>query len=385
MPLKKVKNDNLKIGFVFDDSLDRVDGVAQYVKTLGKWLTKQGYEVGYLVGETKMKSWAGGKIYSLAENIHVSFNGNRLTTPRPADKKRIDELLSNEAFDVLHIQMPYSPFMAKHAINLAPKLTAVVGTFHILPAGWMARWGTSLLRFTYGKSLKRIDKYFSVSENAAIFAEITFKIKSKVLPNVIEADLFVRPVPAKRTGHTIVFLGRLVERKGAMFLLKAFSNLAQQLPDAKLIVAGDGPERNRLEDYVRKSKLEQSIIFKGFIDEKEKASLLNSADIACFPALYGESFGIVLIEAMAAGAGVVIGGDNLGYRSVLDSDMLINPRDTTSFANCLRQVLSNPELATNLHERQQAKVKQYDVEVVGPKLVQEYRDAVAKRRKSSDN
>src|SRR5204863_1213378 len=94
----------LSIGFVIDDSLDRTDGVQQYVKSLGAWLSSRGHRVSYLSGQTTMTSWKGGQVYSLARNIRVKFNANRLAIPAPADKSEIIKILDAEQYDVLHIQ-----------------------------------------------------------------------------------------------------------------------------------------------------------------------------------------------------------------------------------------------------------------------------------------
>lgn len=379
------KKEYLKIGFVFDDSLDRPDGVSQYVKTLGKWLSNQGHEVRYLVGETKIRSWQGGRVYSLSRNIGVSFNGNRLSTPLPASRQKIKKIISDEKFDVLHIQVPYSPFMAKKIIDAADAHTAIVGTFHILPAGRWAVIGTKALKFFNGKSQKRIDRMLSVSQSAANFEEATLKIKSNVVPNVVDLNKFKHSKKIARNRKRIVFLGRLVERKGCMQLLRALRVLVKNRHDVQLLVAGDGPERKKLEKFCKKYNLIQNVTFLGFIEESKKSNLLASADIACFPSLYGESFGIVLIEAMAAGAGVVIGANNPGYQCVLDSDVLFDPRNTAAFAQFLEVLLNESEVVKKNHSRQQKQVKSYDVEVVGPVIVGIYQSVVAKRDQKSHN
>ena len=106
----------LSIAFLYDDTLDSNDGVSQYVKTLGVWLSRQGHKVSYLTGQTKMAEWQGGQVFSLAKNIKVKFNANRLSIPLPAPKSKINSALSNN-FDVVHVQMPFSPFMAGRVIG----------------------------------------------------------------------------------------------------------------------------------------------------------------------------------------------------------------------------------------------------------------------------
>src|SRR3989344_4943115 len=168
--LKMVKaSGKLSVGFCYDDSLDKTDGVAQYVKNLGQWLSGQGHHVFYMVGETYLKRWSGGSVYSLSKNQRVFFNGNFVSTPLPASRRRIKQVLQKERPDILHVQVPYSPFMAGRIISAAHPETAVVGSFHILPANVLARLGSKLLRLFYLHTLKRFSRIVSVSQPAADF------------------------------------------------------------------------------------------------------------------------------------------------------------------------------------------------------------------------
>jgi phosphatidylinositol alpha-mannosyltransferase len=207
----------LKIGFVFDDTLDSYDGVAQYVKTLGAWLGKEGHEISYLVGQTKMREWAGGTVYSLAKNQKVSFNGNQANIPLPASAKKIEQVLNRELFDVLHVQVPYSPFLAQKIINRADQKTAVVGTFHVAPIGILPALGGHILKIMYGRSIKKFDQIVSVSSAAADYANNAFGQRTSVLPNVIEIEKFKFANKYKLSPYNknILFFGRLVKRKGA--------------------------------------------------------------------------------------------------------------------------------------------------------------------------
>lgn len=379
----------MSVAFLFDDTLDSSDGVAQYVKTLGAWMSSQGHEVSYLVGQTKMKQWAGDPVRSLSRNLPVSFNANRLSIPLPASSHRIKKLLAGQHFDVLHVQMPHSPFMSQKVINRASSSTAVVGTFHILPAGWLASWGSRLLRLMYLLGLRRFDRMISVSLPAAEYAKKFFGVGSEVLPNVVDLRRFnsVKASSKHKISNDILFLGRLVSRKGCYQLLEAFTLLHKRQPAVRLTIAGDGPQRKTLEKFATQRGIEDAVSFLGFVDETQKPQLLRSAKLACFPSLYGESFGIVLIEAMAAGAGVVLGGNNPGYRSVLaqQPELLVNPTDTTAFARRLELLLNDAQLRRRLKSWQTKHVKQFDVNIVGPQMVEVYRLAIANRRQKSHN
>ena len=382
------KNPKLNVGLVFDDSLDSTDGVAQYVKTLGAWLSNQGHNVSYLVGETKLKQWSGAPVYSLAKNQTVHFNGNRLTIPLAADKDRIKQVIKNGRFDVLHVMTPYSPFMAAKVIDLAEANTAVVGTFHIFPANKLSVWGSHLLRLISHRSLKRFNHFVSVSPPAAGFAKSAYHIESDVVPNPVDIKAF--SAPRKKTDESdsrIVFLGRLVKRKGAAQLIDAFKLVSQQNPSATLTIAGDGPERVNLQSKAESMGLSQRIKFLGYVAEDQKSALLGDATVACFPSLYGESFGIVLVEAMAAGAGVVIGGNNPGYASVLgdQQDLLFDPRAADSFAGLLIKLLNDKNLRSALHIKQQKNILKYDIGVVGSKVMDMYLEAIARLDKNGHN
>jgi phosphatidylinositol alpha-mannosyltransferase len=379
-------NKKLKIGFVFDDTLDSHDGVAQYVKNLGAWMSSQGHEVVYLVGETKMVEWAGGKVYSLSKNKKVSFNGNQARIPLIASRRRIKRVLAKEQLDILHVQVPYSPFMAQKVINAANENTAVVGTFHVAPADTLTDLGGHILRIMYGNSLKKFDEMLSVSSAAASYASSAFHLQSRVLPNVVNVELYSKAYTKKKS-RDILFFGRLMPRKGPHEMLQAFNVLQQHNKKVRLSIAGAGPLEKELKSLAEKLEISDKVEFLGFIEETEKPKLLAESKIVCFPSTGGESFGIVLIEAMAAGAEVVIGGDNIGYRTVLGKkpELLFNPKNPLSFAAKLSELLESKKVRQQLHEWEQNEVKQYDVKVVGKSLEKTYQSLIAKRRDSRHN
>lgn len=371
----KAQGSKLKIGFVIDDGLDRLDGVQQYVLTLGSWLSSKGHEVRYLAGETKRKDIDG--VYSLSNNLRVSFNGNGLSTPKPASTQKIREVLKSEKFDILHVQAPYSPFMAAKIVKLAPKRTIIVGTFHILPYGIVTNIGTRLLGIYLNRNLKRFNAFISVSKPAQVFAAKSFSIPSEVIPNPVDVAKF-KPKkntrPRKDKKLKVLYLGRLVPRKGCHLLLEALTLMdASQL---EVDICGNGPMRESLENFVRDNNLENIVTLHGFISDEDKVKFMQGADIAVFPSTSGESFGIVLIEALAAGAGVVIGGDNPGYRSVLGSvpSSIIDAKDPSKLARHLEKLINDKKLRQEIHVEQQSLVDRYDVNAVGKQILKIYED-----------
>lgn len=376
----------MKIGFVFDDSLDTSDGVQQYILTLGGWLSDAGHEVHYLVGQTLRNDKE--HIYSMARNIKVRFNHNNLSIPLLASKSGIRQHFKQQTYDILHVQLPYSPQFAERVILAAPAETAIVGTFHILPFSAKEKLGTRILAKLLFRSLPRFDSIISVSEPAQCFARQYFGVESAIIPNPISLSRFQQhKKQIKVTSKHIIFLGRLVDRKGIMQFLAAVAELTKSSAlDFRVTVAGTGPLKTKVHSYIQQHNLENIVQCIGYIDEKDKPILLGSADIAVFPSLNGESFGIVLTEAMAAGAGVVTGGNNPGYSSVLEyDDVLFDPEKTTEFADLIERLLTNSELNKTIHKRQQKQVKKYDLPVIGRDIEQLYKDAIAKRTKSINN
>ena len=366
----------LKIGILLDDSLDRHDGVQQYVKTLGGWLSGKGHDVHYLAGQ----SYESKNVHSLSRNVSVRFNGNMLTTPLPANSYAIKALLDKENFDVIHVQMPYSPFMAGKVIKRASTKTAVVGTFHILPYGKLQNTANKTLGVVQKRQLRRLDAICSVSGAAQDFAKSHYGLNSCVIPNMIDLNKFKNSVV--NHPNRIVFLGRLVPRKGCMQLLKAINQIPENTrKNLEIIIAGDGLQKQKLQKYAKTHGL-NNVLFLGFVEERHKKDLLASAQLAIFPSSGGESFGIVLIESMAAGTGVVIGGDNPGYRSVLYScpETLFDPNKPQLLADKIQTFLNNDKVHKSTNAKQRKMVQFYDVNIVGYQILQLYKQALLHRR-----
>lgn len=375
-------NNRLKIGFVLDDGLDNPDGVQQYILALGGWMRSQGHEVRYLVGQTARTDLEG--VHSMSRNMHVRFNGNSLSMPLPTSSARLRRFLRHENFDVLHIQVPYSPFMGHKLIMEADRnRTAIIGTFHIAPSNRFVSVGNTALGIWLRRSLKRFDKMLSVSHAAADFARDTFRIDSEISPNVIDYKRFhhAKPLKKYRDGKvTILFLGRLVPRKGCMHLLQAVARLARRndLPAFRVLICGGGPLEGHLKRFVKHHGLEDIVEFAGFVAEQDKPRYYASADISVFPSDGGESFGIVLLEAMAGGKAALLAGDNPGYRSVLVSrpELLVDPSDTHALEVRLAQYLQDSGMRREISRWGADFTRAYDVDVVGGKLLQIYRAAL---------
>jgi phosphatidylinositol alpha-mannosyltransferase len=364
------------IAFVLDDTLDRTDGVQQYILVLGKWLAESGNTVHYLVSHTVRQDVPN--IHSLSNFVSANFNGNKVRTPLPANKRHIQQLMTQIKPDVLHVQLPCSPFLAGRVIAATPKTTAIVGTFHILPANGWHNYANKLLGIVLKRSLRRLSNVIAVSEPAAQFAKSTYGISTIVIPPAIDISAVRAGLLTRESGDLIkiAFLGRLVKRKGTLQLIRAFNALSPDVASRALLeIGGSGP---LMKQAVKLAGQNKRIKFSGFIDETLKPAFLRASDIAVFPSTTGESFGIILVEAMGAGAGAVIGGNNPGYTSVLGGipGSLVDPNDVSTFSAELARFITDAGARSSVYKQQQRAVQRYDISAVGPAVEDLYKRAI---------
>lgn len=376
----------MKIALVIDDALARPDGVQEYVRTIGKAMGERGHEVHVLCSGEAGEAPAGiAKVHSLTSNVAVTFNGNGLRTPRPASRRRLRDHLAAERYDVIHVQTPHSPLFAARLVRAARRVQGdgvrIVATFHILPDGAVSSWGTRILGLALRRNLRLFDAFAAVSEPAARFARWAFGVTPAVITNAVDVDAIAAqaaaaPWPSVQGDERIVlaFLGRLVERKGAVELVEAVAALPAEVRGKVAVrIGGKGPLAPSIEALIARHGLDATVTMHGFIADADKPGFLAAADIAAFPATGGESFGIVLTEAMAAGAGATIGGDNPGYAWTLgDPRAVVNPRDTPAFAARLAELITDAALRASLHEQQATRVREFDVAAVAARVATLY-------------
>ena len=267
--------------------------------------------------------------------------------------------------DVVHLHEPLSPG-ANHAILLGTDLP-VVGTFHASHAGRNAWYDA--FRAPLRRMVGRLAVRTAVSSEAQRNIEATFGGSCDILPNGVELATFESAEPADASRPTIVFVGRHEPRKGLGVLLDAFAGLER---DADLWVIGEGPQTAELE-----ARRVPGVHWLGRVSEHEKARRLRGATIACFPSIEGESFGVVLLEAMAAGTALVA-SDLTGYRHVARGDreaVLVAPGDAGSLRSGLRALLDDPARRARLVAEGRARAREFSMEHLTSALVERYRAA----------
>ena len=296
----------------------------------------------------------------------------------------IEDVLEREKFDVIHYHEPGIPLLSMQIIGKST--SANVGTMHAtLPEGMVSRSFEKLM-IPFAKFIEpRLHVVTAVSV-VAKEAALTYGPKREIdiVPNGIRIKDYVPKKIKKSHGlkKNIVAIGRLEKRKGVKYLLKAYALLRETYPDITLTIAGDGGLRESLEEYVSKNSI-PDVTFLGFVSDEEKVRLMRQADVYCSPAIYGESFGIVLLEAMASGA-VIVAGNNPGYESVLTGKgklCLVNPKNTYDFAQRLELLLYDEDMRSLLQLWSREYVKQFDFTKIVDQYEKVYKKAIAIKKK----
>lgn len=256
----------MKIGLLLDSTLDSPDGVQQFVLQIGAYMTRQGHEVHYIVGESKRSDL--DNVHSLSRNVKVAFNGNVISSPLPVSRHAVTKLLDSLELDIIHVQTPFSPLLAGKVLRAAKKRgIPVVSTFHILPFGLAGRVGNVALGVWLRLYTPAVTVSLAVSKPASSYAQNRYGLQSRVIPNPINvADFSTDNAP--NAVPKIVFLGRLVERKGSMKLLEALVYMHKhKLYDGEYsaVIAGKGALAEDLQSFTASNDLTDKVTFPGFI------------------------------------------------------------------------------------------------------------------------
>ena len=345
-------------------SLTVPGGVQQQVLGLARSLRSKGHEVRVL-GPCDGPP-PDAFVTPLGNSLPTAVNGSIAPlAPDASAALRTIRALNDEAFDVVHVHEPLVPGPSLTALLV--KMAPVVATFHSA--------GESAAYRTFSRQLKwvasRIDIRVAVSKDAVELAQRYIGGEYEVLFNGIELNDYATPSTSARE-NAIFFIGRHEERKGLINLLEALAKLP---PDVRLWIASDGPQTAELKTrFASDSRIE----WLGRISDAEKISRMGRASVFCAPSLHGESFGVVLLEAMAAGTPVV--ASNLdGYRNVATDDetaLLVETGNVASLASALARVLTDSRLATRLTVNGREHAQLFSMDALADRYIEMYERAL---------
>jgi phosphatidyl-myo-inositol alpha-mannosyltransferase len=376
----------MKIGLVSPYDWSYPGGVQDHIAHLAAELRSQGNTVRILTpatGERSRRVEYG--VYKLGWAAPVRVNGSIARVAVAPDwRGRIRSLLRREQFDVLHMHEPLASALPLTMLRLTGATNTVyVGTFH----AWARRSLTSTSDWAYysarpllGRYFRRIQGRIAVSPAAAEFVSRFFPGEYRIIPNGVDLSRFSPEVAPllQYSGDgwiNVVFLGRLEQRKGLKYLLRAIPIIRQHYPKTRFLIGGDGPQRVGFQTYVAQAGW-RDVIFLGRVPADQLPALYATADAFCAPNTGGESQGIVLLEAMAAGRPVVA-SDIPGFRSVIRTQrdgLLVAPKNHEQLAWAVCHLLDDEDERRRLAFAARERAKDFGWEHVAGQVLDYYHE-----------
>ncbi len=367
----------MKIALVSPYDFAYPGGVANHISALERHFTKMGHRVKVIAPASKAVSGFGDRFIPIGKPRPIPASGSiaRITISLRL-ASRIKEVLAEEKFDVIHLHEPFMPMLCTAVLRFSD--TVNIGTFHACHGspGYNIAWPIG--RIMLKRRCRRLDGKIAVSKSAMEFVSKYVPGYYNIIPNGIDLARFspdVSPIDRFCDGKlNILFVGRLEKRKGLGYLIKAYGPVKEEFPNSRLIVVGPGTRlRRKYEKQVKRAGL-KDIVFIGYVSDDELPRYYKTADIFCSPATGRESFGIVLLEAMAVGKPIVASSIE-GYADVVThgvDGLLVPPKDEKMLAQALLSLMHNESLRQQMGARGALKAKDYSWEHVAQRVLSYY-------------
>jgi phosphatidylinositol alpha-mannosyltransferase len=373
----------VKIGIVSQSYYPRYGGVTEHVHHTAVELRRRGHEVLIITSHFRRgESENGNGVARIGYNLLIPFNGAFVDLAVGLRlEQQMRDLLRTWDFDILHTHAPLVPTLPLMAVKAAG--CGQVGTFHT--TGGRSRL-LELMKGYLAPLIEKLDARIAVSTTARDFAATYFPGRYEVIPNGVDVERFhpaLQPFDAWREPGRInlLFVGRLDPRKGVQLLLDAMPEVVERTAGrARLLVVGDSYLRSRFEHSVP-AALREHVRFLGHVPTSDLPRWYATGDIFVSPATGNESFGIVLLEAMACGRAVVA-SDIPGYRSVVVPEVngvMVPPGDRGALARSLAGLADDPDRRQALATRARARALEFAWPRVTDRIEAVYREVVARR------
>lgn len=376
----------MRIGIVTHAYFPHFGGVSENVAGVRRVLIKLGHRVTVITAGARSAAADPG-VVRIGGQWMVPWNGATVNFTHGLDlAARLSEIYRREELDLVHIHCPLAPMLPLAALRAAAG-RPIVGMFH---ATADSNLGYRLFRPLLARDFARITVPVAVSDPARRFVAQYFPGDYRLVPNGVDIERFsprVRPQSSLRGDGraTILVMGRLDPRKGVEHAIDAMPRVREAIGPVTLLIAGDGPRAARLR--LRADKIAPGLVrFLGAVPPAEVEGLYAAADCLCAPAVRNESFGIVLLEAMAS-ARPVVASDISGYRLLVEpgeNGLLVPPAHPEALAQALIAVLSDRRRAAAMGEAGRARALLFSWERVTARLLQVYREALGERPQADE-
>ena len=363
----------MKIALVSPYDFAYPGGVVVHIRHLYEQFTKMGHKVKIIAPCSSNRDIPFSEdVIPLGKPISIYRRGTVARVAlSPLLSRRVKATLKEEQFELIHLHEPLCPLLPLLVLDHSQSVN--VGTFHAYHSSDMGyMFGKFILRRWFGKLHGRI----AVSKPAMDFVNGFFPASYDIIPNGIDLEHFSTTVPPIERfcddKLNILFVGRHEKRKGLRYLLAAYKRVKNEVPNTRLIIVGPG-NREHYERQVNKVNL-GDVVFAGHVSNEELPRYYNSCHLFCAPATGEESFGIVLLEAMAA-AKPIVASQIEGYASVLShgvEGILVSPKDGQALAEALVRLLSDRSLRQEMGAKGRQKVEKYSWQNIAQRLLQYY-------------
>jgi len=382
----------MKIALVSPYDFAHPGGVVNHILALDKQFCSMGHDVRIIApaSEANVHPQIEGRFIQIGRPRSVPASGSiaRISLSLRLSKD-IKAALAREKFDIIHLHEPFIPMLCTATLRFSD--TVIVGTFHAFGGrpGYYISW--PLFYYIMRRRNRRLNGHIAVSKPAHEYAGKHVPGKYTIIPNGIDLDHFnpkVPPIKRFKDGKiNILFVGRMERRKGLDYLIKAFEIIRKSNNNVRLIVVGPGKVlRRSYERTVRKRGIED-VVFVGRVTYDELPMYYQTADIYCSPATGGESFGIVLLEAMALGKPIVASRIE-GYRHVVtdgQEGILVPPKDSSGLAAALQKLIDDDTLRQQMGGNGITTAARYDWKIIAQRILQFYQETISRCRPQPDD
>ncbi|MEN8615046.1 glycosyltransferase family 4 protein [Dehalogenimonas sp. THU2] len=374
----------MKIALVAPYDFSHPGGVANHVTALERQLTAMGHRVVVIAPASRPVTTFEDRFVHIGTPRPMPASGSvaRITiSVRLANK--IKAVLAKEQFDVIHLHEPFMIMLCSAILRYSK--TVNVGTFHAADARPGYSFGGPITKFILNRRARKLHGHIAVSPAAQDYHSKYVKAEYTIIPNGIDLGHFntsVEPIPQYCDGKVnILFVGRLEKRKGLNYLIDAFKKVHKDHPNTRLLIVGPGTRlRPKYEKMVRNAHLENDVVFTDGVSYTDLPRYYKTADICCAPATGQESFGIILLEAMALGKPVVA-SNIAGYAGVLTHEkegLLVKPRHAHDLANAISRLVEDEPLRHKLGRQGLETVQNYAWDKVARRVAEYYRLVLAR-------
>jgi phosphatidylinositol alpha-mannosyltransferase len=373
----------MKIALVSPYDFSHPGGVGRHITALFSNFISKGHQVKVIAPASKVVNDFGEHFIRIGRPFPIPASDSIIRVPLSLHlAPTIKKVMAEEKFDVVHLHEPFMPMLCSATLRFSN--TVNVGTFHAAQGKPGYGFARPISTWMLERRARKLHGHIAVSKPAMDYVSKFVPAEYEIIPNGVDLTHFRPDVPLIQEfcdgKLNIVFMGRLEFRKGINYLLKAFYDVKNQMPNTRLIICGPGTRlRKRYEQWVKDVHL-QDVVFTGMVSYDQQPSYYRTADIFCAPATSRESFGMILLEAMATGRPVV--ATNIeGFAAVVthgEEGLLVPPMTVRPLADALLKLLNDKQLRLQMGQKGLVTAQKYAWEGIAARLLVYYSQTIEK-------